>query len=142
MTYPTPTRNELVTAAQLADAVLSILTMYDDQRHTLGHDFGCGQRAHELIRVRKEREHAITNAHRFGYGMGLGDLAATPDQMREAFVRLSTERLRRYDRDAHTSRTYTLALRAWRVVQREVEAQVKSAERALLEARNAVRPSS
>lgn len=118
-------RARLVKHAQQLDAELSVLMMYDHQRRSLGYDYGNGQRFTELIRVRRERDAAQIDAKRYGYGMGLGDLSATPVQMRETFVRISTTRLgrvRRADAAYRPTKSSEMALRAWRAVQREVEA--------------------
>jgi hypothetical protein len=114
-------RKQLVGNARRLDAELSVLTIYDDERRSLGYDYGNGQRFAELIRVRRERDAAVIAAHRYGYGMGLGDLNASPELVADAYRRISTARLRRYGRDPHLRRTERLATTAWRMVGAEVE---------------------
>jgi hypothetical protein len=120
MTNPAPpTPDELREAAQLADAELSVLTMYDDARRAFGYDFGNGQRYAELIRLRRERDLAAAQAAAYGVG-ALADVSATPQQQRAAFERISRQRLARYSAEAHTGRTEQLARRAWSVVEKEI----------------------
>jgi hypothetical protein len=116
-------RKQLVDNARRLDAELSVLTIYDDERRSLGYDYGNGQRFTELIRVRRERDAAVTRAHTFGYGMGLGDLLATPELVRDAYRRISTAKLRRlYAAQAHyRTRSGDRAVAAWAGVGREVE---------------------
>jgi hypothetical protein len=104
----------LVQAAQLADAELSVLALYDTERGALGHDFGNGQRFTELVRARRAQEAAVREAHTFGYGMGIGALNATRAQCLDAWERVSTRKLARYRTDPHTSATKSRAVEAWR----------------------------
>lgn len=113
-------RAQMIETAQCLDAELSVLTMYDTERRALRYDYGNGQRFRELIRVRRARDFAVADAHAYGYAMGLGDLNASPQQCLDAWRRLSTERLRRYGREAHRTETAQLALEAWRRVAEEI----------------------
>ena len=127
-------RRELMARAHELDAQLSVLAMYDDQRRFYGYDYGNGQRAHELIRARRERDFAFSQAKTFGYGMGLGELHAPPQLVLDTARKISKQRLARYRRDAYCSRTGELALRAWTNVLAECErAVVAAAELGLAE---------
>jgi LmbE family N-acetylglucosaminyl deacetylase len=110
----TTTPAELVERARLLDARLSVLDLYDAERGSLGHDYGNGQRFHELSRVRRERDEARRAAR--AYGVSDLELVATPEQVRAAFREISVERLRRYRTDAHRPSTADRAVRAWTAV--------------------------
>ena len=107
-------RVRLVEAAQLADAELSVLAMYDTERGALGHDFGNGQRFTELIRARRTYEAAVSTAHTYGYGMNVGDLNANRAQCLDAWERISTRKLARYRTDPYAESPKARALEAWR----------------------------
>lgn len=107
-------RRTKIAKAQELDARLIVLEQYDMAREPLGHDYGNGQRHSELIRVRREREAAMRDCSIFGYGQGIGDLLARPEQLREALREISGKRLRRYHTDAHLSATRQRAFDAWR----------------------------
>jgi hypothetical protein len=123
-TQPYPTRDELVTAAQRLDAELSVLGLYDDARRDLGHDYGNGQRYSELVRVRRQRDAARKLAKIFGYGMGLGELDATPQQCLEAYGRISAPRMARYRRESYRGETAMRSVTAWARALREIERTV------------------
>lgn len=114
------TREQLIEEAQRLAARLSVLTLYDVERGALGYDFGNGQRYRELVRARRERDAAINRAQPFGYGVA-GELDASPEQVRVAYREITRAKLARYQREAHTSRTYELAVIAWRRVADEIE---------------------
>lgn len=112
-------RLDAIKRAQLLDAQHTVLTLYDVERSALGHDYGNGQRYHELMRVLRELESARNDARL--YSVDALELNATPEQQRAAFRSISTKRLNRYQRDAHTSSTAMRAVNAWRAVARELE---------------------
>jgi hypothetical protein len=125
-------RERLVTAARLLEAELSVLGVYDDQRRITGHDFGNGQRHAELIRLRREHEHAVAQCHAYGYGMNLGELLATPEQLTAALQRLKAQRTSRYKHRApgvdYRRTTIVFALDAWGRTAREIEQVVEARE--------------
>lgn len=121
-------RRKLVDAAQQLDARYSVLAMYDAERQLLGYDYGNGQRGSELIRLRRERDAAITECHIYGYGLGITDLLGTPEQLAAELKRISSARLRRYRREAYLDRTARLAVEAWRRTAAEVARTVEARE--------------
>jgi hypothetical protein len=109
-------RERLLGNALRLDAELSVLDLYDNERRGFGYDYGNGQRFAEVSRVRRERDAARRECKIFGYGMGLGDLDASPELCLAEFERISTQRTARYRREAHLTRTAQLAERAWQLV--------------------------
>lgn len=113
-------RVRLVEAAQRADAELSVVSMYDNERQALGFDFGSGQRFAEIARKRRARDEAVIEAHRFGYGMRIGELSASREQCLDALRRISAKRLKRYAHQPHNRDTFERARAAWRRTERAI----------------------
>ena len=115
----------LVERAQLANAELQVLSLYDSERHYLGHDYGNGQRARELGRVRREHERALENVRVYRL-----EAHATAEQLTDAYRRLAVERTRRQARGSATPENALRAVTAWRAVAAEL-ARITEARRAL-----------
>jgi hypothetical protein len=105
----------LTTARELA-ARLVVLERYDSNRRALGHDYGCGQRAHELNRLRHELETAVRSANlwrTFGAPtLTTSDLLEAVDrsELRQAYQQHLTPRLeRRSSTPAQASRMVAAA---------------------------------
>lgn len=92
-------------------AELALLERYDNLRVRVGHDYGCGQRAGELSRRRRElRAHG---------GSELLTLTVTRDELEQAFERVGVERLRRAENDyrLYGSQGAARTLATWRRMQ-------------------------
>jgi hypothetical protein len=93
------------TTARARLAELELLERYDWTRRRLGHDFGAGQRAHELSRRRRWLASNDTSDTR----------AATGLELLEAYVRIGRPRLARAESGPITAAT-ARTIATWRNV--------------------------
>jgi hypothetical protein len=122
-------RERLLGTALRLDAELSVLDLYDNERRALGYDYGNGQRFAEISRIRRERDAARRECKIFGYGLGLGDLDASPELTLVVFEEISMQRTARYRREPHVTRTAQLAHHAWQLVHAHLLDVARDAQR-------------
>jgi hypothetical protein len=116
-----PELAKLITRARELDAELTVLDLYDAERSSLGHDYGNGQRFHELSRKRRERDEARRDARI--YGASDLELVAPKTMQLSAYARISAKRTKRYSssREGYRDATALRALSAWRSVKSELD---------------------
>lgn len=114
-------RERLELAARLTAEVL-VLERYDHERRYAGHDYGSGQRARELSRLRRELGQA-------GRPEWPEDDASTPAELAEAARRLLAPRLDRIDAESYRKGT-PATMRTMRVLDTVLDDFTREAEAA------------
>lgn len=106
-------------AAKYAEYVL--LKTFDDVRGSLGHDYGGGQRAMELMR--RSRELARTTDFEL-WNVNLN--AIEPNELRQAWSRVGFPRMARVEHESyrHATKSTSRTLRAWELVERGVRTRL------------------
>jgi nicotinamide mononucleotide adenylyltransferase len=120
-------REQQIEEARRRRAELQVLIRYDDARRRAGHDYGAGQRTHEIRRLQDELQSLEAQI----LPVSPDDAAVSPADLVEAYERVGAPKFRRAD--AEDFRRQTPATKRTLATWQELEKRIQLAAAATTE---------